>query len=51
MEDWYKYIIESKTFEQASKYAAEHDWWLHSWQWFESKSDQIRVYINEDFLA
>ncbi len=31
-----RYVIQSRTFHEAAEYAAEMDWWLHSWQWEEA---------------
>ena len=34
-EEWNQRIIWSRTFTEASEYAADQDWWLHSWLWQE----------------
>lgn len=53
--NWRKYVIECESFVQASKYAAEQNWWLHSWTWLPAKEyaqrHDIRVYVNKEYLG
>lgn len=34
-----RYVLRCRTFREASEYAAESDWWLHSWTWEEADTD------------
>lgn len=38
-----RYILRCFDFWDAAEYAAEQDWWLHSWKWEYADSDEIEV--------
>ncbi len=49
--NWRKYVVACSDFKVAANYAAERDWWLHTWSWLETPySDKIRIYINTEYL-
>lgn len=43
-EQWNRFIIESKSHDDASVIAAALGWWLHCWTWKESIKDDIVIY-------
>ena len=39
-----RYIIWARTFHEASEYAAEQDWWLHSWRFEQANTNEVIVF-------
>jgi hypothetical protein len=45
-----KWILYCRDIHTAMLYAAEQDWWLHSWKWItdENATDEVVVYAREN---